>query len=113
HEPHAVAQPRLRRLDNRVGLAAVRALVVAVLDQRHRRVGGALDVVALGVDRNGERRLPARRGHVASSFCRSSSAARIPSAPGLTLLGETKLQLTTPSPSSTNSARRLVPASSL
>ena len=34
-----------------LGLAAVRALEVAVLDERHRRVGGAADVVALRIDR--------------------------------------------------------------
>ena len=40
--------------DDLLGLAAVRALEVAVLDERDRRVGGAADVVALGVDRLGE-----------------------------------------------------------
>ena len=40
--------------DDRLGLAAVRALEVAVLDERDRRVFGAADVVALGVDVLGE-----------------------------------------------------------
>ena len=39
---------------HRLGPAAVGALEVAVLDQRHRRVRRAADVVALGVDRHGE-----------------------------------------------------------
>ena len=40
--------------DRPLGLAAVGALEVAVLDERHRRVVGAADVVALGVDVLGE-----------------------------------------------------------
>ena len=35
----------------RLGLAAERALEIAVLDERHRGVFAAADVVALGVDR--------------------------------------------------------------
>ena len=38
----------LHVLDDRIGPAAVRAFVVAVLDQRDRRVGGALRVIAIG-----------------------------------------------------------------
>ena len=50
-----VVAERAEELANHdLGLAAVRALVVAVLDQRHRRVLGASNVVALGVDLVGE-----------------------------------------------------------
>ena len=40
--------------DHRLGLSAVRALEIAVLDQRHGRVGGTSDVIAFRVDRIGE-----------------------------------------------------------
>ena len=40
--------------DQRRGGRAVRALEVAVLDQRHRRVDRTADVIALGVDVIGE-----------------------------------------------------------
>src|SRR5256885_17165533 len=40
--------------DRALGASAVRALEVAVLDERHRRVHAAADVVALGIDRHGE-----------------------------------------------------------
>ena len=40
--------------DDRLRLAAVRALEVAVLDERHEGRGRAADVVALRVDRDGE-----------------------------------------------------------
>ena len=56
--PPDVAQRRRSRRSSsridRLGLPAVGALEVAVLDERHRRVLGAADVVALGVDRHGE-----------------------------------------------------------
>src|SRR5437870_13419624 len=44
-EPQARAHRLLDRLDDRVRSAAMRALEVAVLDQRDARIGGALDVV--------------------------------------------------------------------
>ena len=47
HEAQLGRPAGLHLLDDRVRRAAVRALVVAVLDQRDRRVGRALDVVAL------------------------------------------------------------------
>ena len=40
--------------DDRLGLAAVGALEVAVLDEGHRGLARAADVVAVGVDRGGE-----------------------------------------------------------
>ena len=49
-----VAEVGQQLADDRLGPAAVRALEVAVLDDRDRRVGRAADVVALGVDRHGE-----------------------------------------------------------
>ena len=47
-ETQPVAQPRLHGFDHRGGLPAVRALVVAVLDQGDGRVGRALGVVSSG-----------------------------------------------------------------
>ena len=50
-----VVAERVEQLaDGDLGLPAVRALVVAVLDERDRRVGRAADVVARGVDVVGE-----------------------------------------------------------
>ena len=40
--------------DDRLGSAAIGTLEVAVLDHRHRPLGGAADVVALGIDRHSE-----------------------------------------------------------
>src|SRR5436853_625162 len=47
-------------LDDLIGVPAVRALEVAMLDQRHRGVRGPLDMVADFRDRHDEPRLPAR-----------------------------------------------------
>ena len=55
--------------DRRLGLAAERALEVAVLEQRDRRLGRAADVVALGVDRG-------RRGRSSTSAVPSSARIR-------------------------------------
>ena len=41
-----VAEVAQQLADDRLGPAAVRALEVAVLDQRHRRVRGSTDMVA-------------------------------------------------------------------
>ncbi len=49
-----VAEVAQQLADDRLGLPAVRALEVAVLDERHRRVERAADVVALGIDVDGE-----------------------------------------------------------
>ena len=45
-----VAEVAQQLADDRLGLAAVRALEVAVLDDGDRRVGRPADVVALGID---------------------------------------------------------------
>src|SRR5947208_9146972 len=45
-----VAEGRQQLADHDLGLAAVRALVVAVLDEGHRRVVGPTDVVAFRID---------------------------------------------------------------
>ena len=50
HVPEVVPERFEQLADHELGLAAVRALVVAVLDERHRGVIRAADVVALGVD---------------------------------------------------------------
>src|SRR3954454_23089369 len=102
HEAQPVAHPRLHFLDDRIRGTAVRALVVAVLDQRDRRVRRSLDVVAAFADGDSQPGFPGRACHDASPP-RSSRAWRMPSAPGLTPTGDTKLQRTTPSPSMTNS----------
>ena len=49
-----VAEVGQQLADDRLGLAAVGALEVAVLDEGHRRVGRAADVVALRIDRRGQ-----------------------------------------------------------
>src|SRR5439155_5783374 len=89
-EPQLLLHPFLDLLDDRVGLPAVRALVVAVLDERHRRVARSLDVIPFlrhGQDQAG---FPSRGSHRATPFAaRSSSARRMPSAPGFTSVGET------------------------
>jgi hypothetical protein len=40
--------------DHGLGLAAVRAFEVPVLDERYRRLGRAAHVVKLGIDRHGQ-----------------------------------------------------------
>src|SRR6267142_1769030 len=83
HEAHAPAQDLLHFLHNRIGTPAVRALVVAILDERHGRLVGSLTMVGL---RDGGRQAAHRPAFPGASF---SSASRIPSAPGLTPTGET------------------------
>ncbi len=51
---HVVAEGRQQLADRVLGLPAVRAFEVPVLEQRHRGVLGAADVVALGIDVVGE-----------------------------------------------------------
>src|SRR5512132_928180 len=90
HEPEPIPHPGPHVLDDRVRLATVRALVIAVLDERHRRGSRSLHVIALLVHREGEDGLPLGPAHVASSLpLSSSSARRMPSAPGFTPTGET------------------------
>ena len=50
HVAHVGARLDQQLADHLLGLAAVRALEVAVLQQRDRRVRGAADVVARGID---------------------------------------------------------------
>ena len=54
HVADVVAERRQQLADDPLGLPAVGALEVAVLDERDRRVVGTADVVALGVDVLGE-----------------------------------------------------------
>ena len=54
HEAHVLAEVVEQLAHDRLGLPAVRALEVAVLDERDRRVVGAADVVALRVDGRGQ-----------------------------------------------------------
>src|ERR1700751_2247576 len=50
HVAHVVAVRTEQLADDALSLPAVRTLEVAVLDERHRRVVGAANVVAVGVD---------------------------------------------------------------
>src|SRR5260370_27479681 len=113
-EAQAVLHLRLDLLEYGVGGAAIGAFVVPVFHQRDRCVSPSLDVVSVRYD--GHRQLSLRPGSVHDAtpdLVRSSSARRIPSAPGFTPLGETQLQRTMPTPSMTNNARSLVPSSAL
>src|SRR3954466_14198511 len=76
-------------LDYWIGGAAIRTLVVPVLDERDRSVGRAIDVVAALRHRHRQRGCPLRGAHDPSPLPRLSSARRMPSAPGLTPTGET------------------------
>ncbi len=75
YEPQPVAEPPLQLLDDPMGLAAVGALIVAVLHQRHRRRGRALDVVALAHRQGAGDR---KRRAVVCSIMTSPPAARVP-----------------------------------
>jgi hypothetical protein len=72
----------LHPLGNGVREAAMRALVIAIFEKRHRRVIRTLNMVA-GVDRDAQ-----ERHCYFSWFCKLSRASRMPSAPGLTAIGE-------------------------
>src|SRR5216683_8008908 len=113
-EAQAVPHLRLDFLDDGVRSSAIGSFVVAVFHQRDRCGIRALDVVSVRRDGHGQLSLRPNGIHDATAGpARSSSARRIPSAPGFTPLGETKLQRTMPAPSMTNNARSLVPSSSL
>src|SRR5439155_9834188 len=89
HESQSATHPLLDRFDDGVRAPAVRALVVAVLDQRNRRICRTLDVVALP---HGQRQRCRRiaPGHAwVRSPATAARARRMPSAPGLTPTGET------------------------
>ena len=70
-------------IDDRMCEPAVRAFVVAVFDQRDRSVDRSPNVIMLR-DWNFER----GHDHSSSLFGMFSSASRMPSAPGLTAIGE-------------------------
>jgi hypothetical protein len=55
HEPEPVAEALEQVQHHGIGLAAVRALEVAVLDQRHGGVGRAAHVISRDIDGRGER----------------------------------------------------------
>src|SRR6266550_3540249 len=78
-----------------LNFAANGAFVISVLQQRNWRVNRALQVITLRI-RQFEvcsvDHFVSATAAVACLFCKSSSAERIPSAPGLTPIGETKLQ---------------------
>src|SRR4029077_7814123 len=78
-----------------LNFAANGAFVISVLQQRNWRVNRASQVITFrlrqfevcSVDH-----FVSATAAVACLFCKSSSAERIPSAPGLTPIGETRLQ---------------------
>src|ERR1700722_1874232 len=80
-EPELLAEPLLRPLDVREGKAAVGTLVVAIFDHCDRRVHGALDVVS-------RRDRCSQHAHDETLTGSCSNASRMPSAPGLTAIGE-------------------------
>jgi len=84
-EPQVVAQAALHRFHDRIGVTAMRALEAGVLDERHGRVIRAQRVIARTKGRNeaAQEAAPARAG-----WDSSSSAARMPSAPGFCVTGE-------------------------
>ena len=83
-EAKLVSHRFLYLLDDRIRGAAVGAFVVAVLEERHGCVRRSLNMVASLCHGQRERGFPGR-SHEGSS----SSARRIPSAPGLTPTGDT------------------------
>jgi hypothetical protein len=89
HEPEPVSRAGLDRVENSVRGAAVGALVFAILQQRDRGVHRAPDVIPGRRDRQGQHGFPF--GHVHGFvllLAISSSARRMPSAPGLTRTGD-------------------------
>src|ERR1700680_1165108 len=90
-EAKVFAESLLNLLNNRVGWTAEGTLVIAVFHERHGRVCGPLNVVAARIyfqSAKTVRRLSFC--HAAAPLLSSSSnASRIPSAPGLTVIGET------------------------
>ena len=99
NESQLLTRRVLDRFDDWISLAACRAFVVAILDQRQRRVGQTLNMITLA-DRHGQagvfRAAVWIESHTASFwlfgffFAGSvSKAARIPAAPGFTPIGET------------------------
>ena len=76
-------------LDDRVRLPTVGTLVVAVFDEGDPSITRPLDVIPVLRHRQGQLGLPLRGPHEATPFiARSSSACRMPSAPGFTPTGD-------------------------
>src|SRR5271154_5735154 len=91
-EAQSFTQPFLNGLDDRISFAAIGTFVIAIFNEHDRRINRPLNVIAFG-DWQGER---AWRNAACFAFhfstllfCNSSSADRIPSAPGFTPTGET------------------------
>src|ERR1700722_7624850 len=104
YEPELLGEMLLRPLDVRKREPTIAALVVAIFDERDRRVHGGMDV-----DRRRDRCSQHAHDETLTGSC--SSASRMPSAPGLTAIGERGLQKIAPFRSITNSARSHTPAS--
>jgi hypothetical protein len=73
---------------DRIRGAAVRAFVVAVLDERQRRRRRTANVV-VGADIDPQTRMLELLAHADAVTVIASRAARLPSAPGFTSTGET------------------------
>jgi hypothetical protein len=111
-EPQVVPHDLPNLFEDRMSCAAKRALVVAVLDECYWSRRRPQYVIPL-TDRYGQSWTFENDGHAGTEAAAiDSSAARIPSAPGLTPIGDRWLQRMTPSSSMTNSARSLIPMSS-
>src|SRR5438876_3027540 len=91
NEPEPRSEFLLNLLHDWVGRSAVGTLVVAVLDQHHSSARRPFNVVPSsdGQGQSGRLVIGGRHDHpLRSGDLRSSSAERIPSAPGLTPSGE-------------------------
>src|ERR1700733_2598472 len=97
----AFAEMLLYPFDDWIGVPARGALVIPVFYEGAGRIRISL-LMILGTHRNGK---------LSHHFSNSSSACKIPSAPGLTRIGDRWLQVITPSLLITKSARSLKPAS--
>src|SRR4029079_7159891 len=89
-ESEFLAEMLLHCLDDGVGRAAGGTFIIAILDKRDGRVDLALRMV-----HRSHRNLQCRH-RPTPHFCSLSSAARMPSALGLTSTGERKFQKITP-----------------
>src|SRR5262245_43568959 len=105
-EAQPLPEMLLHALDDGICGPAIGALIVGIFDQRGRRMRAALYVIGVG-DRN----LQGRHA-IAPYFGSRARASRMPSAPGLTAMGDRRFQAITPSRSITNSARWQKPSAS-
>src|SRR5262245_23552376 len=94
-EAESAAQPLLHLFYDRVGLAAVRALVIPIFDECRGSVRRSLHVIAIADRENQTRNAGLTAGHGLSDQAgraaaggSDSSASRMPSAPGFTPIGE-------------------------